>query len=273
MVRASLVRGAASLGLLILTAACGSRQLVLPPDPGTFLAGFAAIHADVSDACRNVRTLTAVLSLSGRAGGERVRGDVHTGIRRPAQLRLEGVTPFGGTVFLLVTAGDGATLWLAQEGRVVRHESAEEILGALTGIALAPADLQAVLTGCVIPDPQPVAGRTHEGGWISIDLEGGARVYLRRIDGTWRVRAAQRGEWLVQYPEWAVNSRFPSRVELRSDAPAPVDLRADISSLQANVELPDAVFTLEVPADAVPLSIETLREGSPLRQEVAEERE
>jgi outer membrane lipoprotein-sorting protein len=258
-----------ALCLLVSAAGCGARRLALPTDAGTGLADFAPIHAAVSDACRGVRTLTTVLSLSGRAGDDRLGGDVHTGIRRPAEMRLEGVDPFGRTVFLLVSDGLGATLLLedeAREARVVRHTRADEILGALIGVALAPADLQAVLTGCVVPDPRAVGGRVHQNGLISIDLEGGAQLYLQRSGGTWRVRAARRDNWEVQYVEWPEGARFPRRVLLLSETPVRVELRAALSDVQANVELPDAAFTLEVPPDATPLSLDILRESGPQRE-------
>lgn len=257
--------------LLALTAACGARRIELPSDPGTALAGFSTIHAEVSAACREVRTLAAVLSLSGRAGDERLRGDVHTAIRRPEDLRLEGVNPFGGTVFVLASDGTGATLLLAREDRVVRDERAEDILGALIGVPLAPADLQAVLTGCVVPDPKAVGGRTHEDGWISIELEGGARLFLQRTDGVWRVRAAERNNWRVDYPEWSDGSSFPERVVLRSETPIQVDVRASLDDVRTNVDLPAAAFTLEIPADAAPLSLEALRESGPLSQRDVDE--
>ena len=93
------------------------------------------------------------------------------------------------------------------------RRSAEEILGALTGVTLAPADLQAILTGCVVPAPKPVGGRLHQNGWASIDLAGGATMYLRR-KGAWQMRAGRRNGWEVEYPSW--QGTFPQVVRLRS---------------------------------------------------------
>jgi hypothetical protein len=138
--------------------------LSLPTDPGNPLPDFAQIHRQVSSACAGVRTLTAELSLSGRAGGQALRGRAIAGFERPDAMRLEGVAPFGPPAFILAARGDTATLLLPRDNRVLRAARAEDILGALTGVALAPADLQAILTGCVTSMPGALGGRLHQGG-------------------------------------------------------------------------------------------------------------
>src|SRR4051812_7247669 len=170
-------RWASRLGtcaFLLFLSACAAKRIAFPTDPGAPLADFAAIHAQVSSACRGVRTLTAELSISGRAGSQRLRGRIVSGFAKPASMRLEGVAPFGPPAFILVTRGEAATLVLPRDNGVLRGARAEEILGALTGVALAPAALQAILTGCVQPDPQPSGGQVHQNGWASIELQDGA---------------------------------------------------------------------------------------------------
>jgi hypothetical protein len=251
-----------ALGLVI--AGCGPRRITLPTDAGAPLPDYAQIHADVSSACAGVRTLEAELGLSGRAGGQPLRGRVRAGFERPASMRLEGVAPFGAPAFVLVARGGTATLLLPRDGRVVRDAAPEEVLGALTGVTLAPADLQALLTGCVEPAPKSTAGRLHGNGWASVDLEGGATLYLQRRGGAWRVRAARRDGWQIEYPAWP--GAFPQSARLRSDAPAlDVDLSATISQLEANVDFEPSVFTVDVPGDADPLTLDELREAGPLR--------
>src|SRR5688572_33277039 len=98
--------------ICISSAACGPRRITLPSDPGTPLPDFAQIHAQLSSACAGVRTLTAELGMSGRAGDERLRGRIHAGFARPASMRLEGVAPFGPPVFILAARGNAATLLL-----------------------------------------------------------------------------------------------------------------------------------------------------------------
>jgi hypothetical protein len=218
----------------------------------------------VSSACAGVRTLTAELGLSGRAGGQSLRGRVVAGFERPASMRLEGVAPFGPPAFILAAQGDMAMLLLPRDNRVLRGARADAILGALTGVALAPADLQAILTGCVTAAPKATGGRLHQNGWASIDLGDEATLYLQRAGTGWEPRAARRSGWQIEYPEWQAG--FPRTVRLRSDAQAvDVDLSAGVSQLETNVDLPANAWTVDVPPDARPLTIEELRQAGPLR--------
>jgi hypothetical protein len=242
---------------------CAAKRIALPDDAGGPLPDFAAVHAELSKACAGVRTLTAELSLSGRAGDEKVRGRVHAGFERPASMRLEGVAPFGPPAFILVARGGDATLLLPRDERVVRDAKPDEILGALTGVSLAPADLQAILTGCVLPAPRATAGRLHGNGWASIDLDGGATVFAVRQGQTWQLRAARRGPWQVEYTMGT--GPLPTSVALHADMPVRVDLSAAIEQAETNVDLEAAAFNVNVPAAAKPLSVDTLRANGPLR--------
>jgi len=252
----------------VVLSACGARSgsVTLPTDPGTPFADFAQVHDQLTSACRGVKTVTAELGLAGRAGAQRLRGRVVAGFERPASMRLEGVAPFGPPAFILAARGPMAILLLPRDARVLKGERADEILGALTGVALAPADLQAILTGCITADPKPTSGRLHPNGWASIELEGGARVYLQQQNNAWQLRAAQREGWRIDYPTW--QGRFPQAVRLQSDRPgANVDLTATLSQLEANVEIDPKAFTVDVPASAQPLTLDELREAGPLRGE------
>ncbi len=252
------------IAISLALSGCAAKRLALPTDSGTPLPDFAAVHAELSRACSGVRTLTAELSLSGRAGDQKLRGRVHAGFERPASMRLEGVAPFGPPAFILVARGDDATLLLPRDQRVVRGARPEEILGALTGVSLAPADLQAILTGCVTPAPRPTAGRQHGKGWASIDLDGGATVFVQRQGQNWRLRAARRGPWQVEYT--MATGPLPASVALHADMPVRVDLTAAIDQTETNVDLESAAFTVAVPPDAKPLSIDTLRANGPLSE-------
>lgn len=222
------------------------------------------MHAEVSSACSGVRTLTAELGLSGRAGDQRLRGRVVAGFERPGSMRLEGVAPFGPPAFILAARGDAATLLLPRDNRVLRGAAPQEILGALTGVALAPADLQAILTGCVAAEPQAAAGRRHENGWATIDLADGSTLYLQRAGTTWQLRAARRSGWQIEYPAWG--GRFPAAVRLRSDARnVPVDMTASVSQIETNVDIQPAAFEVAVPRDARELTLRELQIAGPLR--------
>lgn len=251
------------LGVGIFFSSCAARRVALPADPGTPLPDFEQVHAQVSAPCAAVRTMTAELGLSGRAGSQRLRGRVISGFERPGSMRLEGVAPFGAPAFILAARGDAATLLLPRDNRVVRGARAEEILDALTGVALPPSDLQAILTGCVTAQPRATNGRIHRNGWASIDLEGGATIYLRR-DEAWEPVAARRGGWQIDYPSW--QGGFPETVRLRSDAQrAEVDLTVDVSQRDTNIEIDAAAFAVDVPPGTREMTIDELRAAGPLR--------
>ena len=228
------------------------------------MADAAAVHAAVSTTCRGIKTFTGELSLSGRAGDQRLRGRVIAGFARPGSMRLEGVAPFGPPVFILAARPGAATLLLQRDERVLRHPEARDILGALSGVPLAPADLLAVLTGCVVPDPKPVAGRLHERGWASIDVGDMATVFLQQANGMWLVRAARRAPWEIQYDQW--QGGLPRQVRLRSlEGQVPVDAILGVSQIEANVDVPATAFTLDVPSNTAELTLDELREAGPLR--------
>jgi hypothetical protein len=248
----------------VLLEACAARGFTIPTDPGSAFPDFAQVHAQVSAACAGVRTLTAELRLSGRAGDEPLRGRVVAGFARPASMRLEAPAPFGAPVFILVARDNAATLLRPRESLILRNAAPAAILGAVTGVSLAPADLQAILTGCIVPAPKPIAGRVHANGLAAIDLDGNATIYLRRAGDRWELRAARRDGWQIEYP--AFQGSFPQAVRLRSTSPGvTVDLTAAVSQIETNVELDAAAFTLEERGDERPLSIEELRSSGPLR--------
>lgn len=257
------LHSASCIALSLVLCGCAAKRIALPTDAGTPFPEYNQVYADVTMACRGVRTLTAELSLSGRAGGEKLRGRVIAGFERPSSMRLEGVAPFGPPAFILVARPDAATLLLPRDHHVVRNASAAEVLGALTGVSLAPADLQAMLTGCVVATPGATAGHRHGAAWASIDLDGGATMYLQRAGSGWQVRAARRGAWQVEYPAW--QGAFPATVRLESEMPVKVDLTAAMAQVETNVDLDASAFTVTVPSDATPLSLDALRNAGPLQ--------
>lgn len=250
--------------LCIATAACGPKRVELPADSGTPFPDYAKVHEQVSSSCRGVRTFRAELGLRGRVAGQRLSGRAIAGFERPASMRLEGLAPLGGqTLFILAATGGRGVLLLPRDARMVRDQPAEAILEALIGINLAPGDLQAILTGCVVPDPMPTGGRMHANGWASIDLQGGARLYLRRAS-QWEVHAARRDGWQFEYT--IGQSRYPEAVRLvASSQKVQVDLTATISQLEANVDLPPEAFRVVVPPNTESLTLDELRESGPLR--------
>jgi hypothetical protein len=162
-----------------------------------------------------------------------------------------------------VSRGGRATLLLPRDARVLTGANAGEILGALTGVTLGPADLQAILTGCVVPSAQVASGMQQD-DWVILTLDGGATMYLQRArGGMLQLRAARRDNWQIEYADW--QSGLPRTVRIVSTAAPAVDVRAQLSQLETNVDLEDSAFTVDVPQDAQPITLDELREAGPLR--------
>ena len=245
--------------------ACGAKRFTPPAGPGTPYPGFAAESEQATSECRGAKTITATLSLSGRAGSQKLRGRVDAGFAAPDDARLEGRAPFGRPVFILVAQSDAsATLLLPRDNRVLRNAPPAAIVEALAGVSLAPGDLRAVIAGCGFVG-EPTAGRAY-GDWVAIDVKD-AIHYLRRIEGRWRLVASIRGPLAIEYRDFA--SGRPSTVRIRTTASsaaseAESDLTLRLSDVNINVPLEPEVFRVEIPPDADPLTIEELRRAGPL---------
>lgn len=258
----------------IALTSCASlpKPITLPSDAGTPFADFAAVHSQLSSTCAGVRTLEMEIGLSGRAGDQALRGRVLAAFERPSSMHLQGPALFGGPIFLLWARDGSATLLLTREERIVRNAAPEAILGALTGVALSPADLQAVFTGCVVPAPRAIGGRLHSGGFASIDVESAdqgsqrrtATLYLSRNGSQWQLRAAKRDRWQFEYTSGP--GSFPQSVKLISTNPdVRVGLTAALSQVEANQDIDPKAFVVEEPKNVMPMTLEELRQAGPLR--------
>lgn len=211
--------------------------------------------------------MSASLSLAGRAGSTKLAARIDAGFAEPARLRLEGYprVNFGGKpFFVLVASGPTATLVLTRDGRVLRGAAPSAIIEALAGVALEPDELRALVSGCALGAGQPSAGRLLAQGWVAVD-SGDSTSFLRQLDGRWRIVAARRGSLTIEYANFAGGR--PSAVHLQTTAApgvAPADLTLRISQVEINTLLDDGVFNVDVPRDAVPLTLEELRRAGPL---------
>ncbi len=256
--------GLALIGLLV--PACAPRPFTLPTGPGTPRADYASIFRDATATCRDTRTLTAELTLSGRAGRQKLRGRVIAGLA-PGALRLEGVASFGAPLFVLVARDGQGTLLLPRERRVLASAPPADILRALAGVAFTPDDLRLLLAGCVKAAPAPIGGRAYGSEWIVVDLEGGGTAYLRRRADRWHVAAGTHPPVIVEYRNFV--NMAPRAVRVRSvpDAGArqpDADLSVTLRQIDINGEIDSRAFVLDLPPDATPLTIEELRERGPL---------
>ncbi len=239
----------------------------LPAGPGEAAPGYQAAFAQATASCRGVRVLTAEVSASGTVGRQHLRARLLAGLERPDGLRLEAVAPFGQPAFILVARGGRATLLLPRDGRVLRDADPAAVLQALAGVTLSPADLLAALSGCGVSDPTPVSGRAYGRDWLRVTVRNGSEVYLHREQGAWRIASAlpaiAGGRRLrVDYRRY----QDDRPVDVRLTVPAAgVDLRLQLSQVDLNVPLnADRAFHVDVPAGTEPMTLEELRQASPL---------
>jgi outer membrane lipoprotein-sorting protein len=249
-----------SIASLCFLTACAPRLARLPSGPGTPFPEYTAALTQAREQCADVRTMRAVLSISGRAG-RRLRAKIDAGFEAPAKVRLELPAP-GKPLFIFVANGNAATLLLPRDSRVLRNAPPAATLEALAGVRLDPSELRTIVSGCGIAGDEPKAARAF-GGLVAVDA-GDATTWLQQVDGAWRIVASARGPIDVRYADFAGGR--PSTIRLRTSPQdgRPTDLTIRLSQVDVNERLEPAVFEVEVPENAVPLTLEELRQSGPL---------
>ena len=238
---------------------CATRRLPLPSGPGTPFPDYASAFDEASRRCRDVRSLTAELAVSGRVGTRRLRGRVLAGLARPSSVRLEGVAPFGPPAFILTATDDRSTLLLPRDDRVLQDAPPAAIIEALAGVSLPPDDLRALLAGCLVADLTPIGGRRFGSQWAAVDFGGRETAYLQLVDDKWRIVAAEHGPLHIEYADQVAGQ--PATVRLRTPTS---ELTLKLSQLDLNVAMEPGAFTLPIPPRAVPMTLEELRDAGPL---------
>src|SRR5215204_4170134 len=149
------------LSLAAALPACAPKRIELPTGAGTPYPEAARVYAEAVKECRGVRTMQATLGLSGKAGTTSLRGNVDAGFEAPDKIRLEGRHPLGRPVFILVSTGPQATLYLPRDNRVLRAVATADIVEALVGLPLGAAELRALIGGCGFGAAEPSEGRSY----------------------------------------------------------------------------------------------------------------
>lgn len=202
------------------------------------------------------------MAMSGKAGGNKLRGRIDAGFAAPGRARLEGIPPFGKPVFVLVADGDKGTLVLTREDRVLRDAPPDQIVEALAGVPLGPDALRTAIAGCGFGAP-PTDGRAYSNGWVAaVSSEG--TTFLRPREGGWEVAGAERGVVNILYSDYA-NGR-PSTIRLLAtlQGRTTTDLTLRLSDVDINTTLDPKTFDAELPDHPVPLTLQELRRAGPL---------
>jgi hypothetical protein len=261
------VKKAAAFLLAVATASCGAPLMKLPAGPGAPAADAADALKQAIATCTGIRTLTAEVAASGKAGGQRFRVRLSVGVAAPASARLEAIAPFGPPIFILAASNDEATLLLPRDDRVLERGRSAEVLDAVTGVPLGAADLHQVLTGCA-PAAPGADGRELGADWRLINDSSGGALYLHRAGATqpWQLVSVVRRAWRVDYRD-PLNG-LPRAMRVTSvaggrEAAAAFDVTLVLSQVETNVPLGADVFTIDVPRSAKPITLDELRHARP----------
>ena len=210
-----------------------------------------------------MRTMQATLGLSGRAGTTTLRGNVDAGFEAPDRIRLEGRHPLGRPVFILVGRRRPLNaLHAARRPRAARRPARVDRRGARRACRSRRASCgrSSAAAGSAWPSPP---GAVNTPADTSPSTLAGATTYLRREQNVWRVAAATRAA-----ADRAV-FRLRQRPSRRRCASSPrgtprADLTVRLSDVNINVPMDAAVFAVDVPAAAQPLTLDELRRAGPL---------
>jgi hypothetical protein len=238
------------------------------PDPAA-----AEAFATATASCKGFRSIEGELALSGRAGGERVRGRILAGLESGGAVRLEAVAPFGAPFFILAGRNERATLVLPREHRVLKDTGVAEVLERITGLAFGADDLRLILSGCLTDNAAPSDGRQWGGGWKAVTIGPQRVAYLRVQNGQPLLIGADYGSWHIDYAGHM--SGFPRVVRVRNAAPAAgrepssegrIDITARLEQLQVNTAINPLAWSVDVPSDAQPIDLDELRSIAPLAE-------
>ena len=260
-------RGTLLTAAALVTVSCSAPLLKLPSGPGALAPDGRGVLEEATAACRRVSAITLEIAVSGSIGGRRARGRLSAGLARPASARIEAVAPFGQPLFIFVASADDATLLLPRDSRVLEHGRPDAVLEAVAGVPLDAPALLAVITGCAVaPD---AAGARALGETWRVAPDGSDEVYFNRekTGEPWRLvatvhRAAGAG-WRAEYRNF--QNGLPQTIRLVSAVSGRFDLQLGLSQIDTNTPLAAAVFRVQIPAAAAPISLDELKESGPLR--------
>jgi hypothetical protein len=250
----------------LVQGACAVRYFAPPAGPGVPFDAAAATWQTLTQQCRGVRLYVAELRVDGWVGApnQRVPATLQSAMTRQDDIYLEYPLPGRSGLVMAGRAGQADFLLPRDERKL--HAPTRDIVEALTGLKWGAADMLNVLSGCVADSTGVVTGEQFGPQRAAFDLGSQVRAWARQRDGVWTLEAATREGLLVEYLEYF--GAFPSlvRISSTSSTVTPLALTFRLNQVQANIDLPPSAFTLTVPAEYTPMTLEDLRVNRPLRE-------
>ncbi len=267
MLRSTLPRFLLVAALGLLLTACGGRQT--PAPDGAFDQPIDVFEATLGryEALSSVR-MRAGLEYWGDEG--RVRVDQVVLARRPGDVRVETISPFGTTLTVFATNSEQLVFYDLQANEYVTGCPELDHISRFLPFHLTAADLVRVLLGAppldaVDPDPDTYAmewDARRAAYRLTMPLladAGSLRVWIEH--GSWTMVAARmtdadgvrifdlrsgRNESLEGA---SMVTRMPTRIEFEMPAEE-IDIALDVERIELDPDLPDALFTLPSPRGA-----------------------
>jgi len=240
-------------------AGCGGYHFALPggaPEPA---ASAASAWAEATRSCRDVRTYSATLTVSGHVRGAGVpKLTVFTGATSDGGIYLDGRYN-GAAIFKLGGTADRATLVLEQENTTITAR-ADDVLDALVGLKMTPSRWLALLSGCVTTEPASAIARADRSGLELVLALADANVLLDSASKQWRVAGGVFDRMTIQYR--AAGAAWPQRWTLASEPGVSPAVKLDVVAADPHVNDPrvsTAGFAVTPPPGAVTITLEELR--------------
>ena len=261
-----------SLALLaLLMLACGARQTPPPSDALDDPVAVFEATLDRFEAMSSLR-MRATLEYFGEDG--RVRVDQVVLARRPGDVRMETISPFGTTLSVFTMNTDALVLYDLQASDYVTGTPSTTNIARLIPFPLSAADLVRVLFGAppldaVDPDPHQytMAWDARRGGYRLhmplADDAGSLEVWIAH--GSWTMTAARmtrdgdvvfdlRSGRPMTVTGTEITTEMPRRIEFEMPMES-IDVTLDTESVVLDPPLVDALFTVPVPRGVTPRAL------------------
>lgn len=244
----------------VVASACGPAHVVLPsgtPEPAPEAAD---VWSAIATRCDRISSYRATLAMSGRIGDQRIRFKsvaIGAAVTRAGEIGLEARLS-GQLLFRLGGSSEHVTLLLPQDSRIVEAPAAD-VLDALVGLRLTPPRLLAVLDGCISPVPTMMrAGRY--GRTLKIDTADSS-VFVESPSGagTAYVRAGTFDQFQVTYRKIEAGGPRELVIESMPGHLPVIAVTLAVRDFAVNPDLGPALFTVTVPPDGRPMSLDELR--------------
>ena len=161
---------------------------------------------------------------------------------------------------------------LPRERRVLKDTAVSAVLERLTGLALGADDLRLIVSGCLVDRATPADGRQLPGGWQAVTI-GPERVALSAHGAgparRWLPPITGRGASITRstpaaFRAWSAFACLGRRGSAKSDTA--IDITARVEQLEVNTQINPRAWSVDVPSDADPMTLDELRSIAPLAQ-------